>query len=88
MIHGATPGSGLSFVGPFMNTQTVIPTPKALPPVVILSPLLLTETNSVARMADLTDVAPEMLNVRATQVTAVLAEILEQKGYLHGGIND
>jgi len=29
-----------------------------------------------------------MLKLRATQVTVVLREILEQKGYLHGGINE
>lgn len=72
-----------------MNTPTVIPTPRALPPqAIVLSPLLLTETSSVARLVDPGDVAPEMLKRRATQVTAVLKEILAEKGYLHGGIND
>ena len=50
-------------------------------------PLLLAETSSVTRPAP-SDVEPEMLEARATQVTVVLREILEQKGYLHGGIND
>ncbi len=72
-----------------MKTQTFIPTPSSLPPVaVVLSPLLLTETSSVTRPADPGGVAPEMLKLRATQVTGVLREILEYRGYLHGGINE
>ena len=72
-----------------MNTQIVIKTPQTLPPLtIVLNPLLLTETCSVTRPADPGDFAPEMLNLRATQVTVVLKEILEYKGYLHGGIND
>jgi len=50
--------------------------------------LLLTEKSSVTRPADPGGVAPEMLKLRATEVTVVLREILEQKGYLHGGINE
>ena len=34
------------------------------------------------------DIAPGTLTLRATQVTVVLREILEDKGYPHGGIND
>lgn len=72
-----------------MNIQTVIATPKALPPpAIVLRPLLTTETTSVTRPAYQSDVAPEMLTLRATHVTVVLKEILEQKGYPHGGIND
>ena len=72
-----------------MKTQTFIPTPSSLPPAaVVLSPLLLTEKSSVTRPVDPGGVAPEMLKLRATQVTVVLREILEQKGYLHGGINE
>jgi hypothetical protein len=72
-----------------MSTQTVIQMPQALPPLaIVLSPLLLTETCSATRSADPGDFAPEMLKLRATQVTMVLKEILEFKGYLHGGIND
>jgi len=71
-----------------MKTQTVIPSPSSLPPAaVVLGPLLLTETSAVTRPAS-SEVAPEMLNLRATQVTVVLQEILEQRGYLHGGINE
>jgi hypothetical protein len=72
-----------------MNTQTVVPTPRALPsPVVVLGPLLLTKTSSVTRLADSGDVAPERLKLAATQVTVVLKEILEQRGYRHSGINE
>jgi hypothetical protein len=89
MIHSATPASVVSSIGLFMNTRTVIPTTQPLPPpAVLLSPLLLTETSSIMRPVDPGDFAPEMLKLRATQVTVVLREILEQKGYPHGGIND
>jgi hypothetical protein len=72
-----------------MNTQTVIQTPQALPPLmIVLNPLLLTETSSVTRPVDSGDLAPEELNVRATQITGVLKEILEQRGYPHGGLNE
>ena len=33
-------------------------------------------------------VAPEELNLRATQITGVLKEILEQRGFPHGGLNE
>jgi len=71
-----------------MNTQTIISTPYALPPAIVLSPLLLTETSSATSPVDSGDLALEQLNLRATQVTLVLKDILEYKGYLHGGIND
>ena len=72
-----------------MNIQTVIPRPQALlPPVVVLRHLLLTETSSATPPADPDDITPELLTLRATQVTVVLRDILEQRGYLHGGIND
>ena len=72
-----------------MKTQTSIPRPPSLPPAaVVLSPSLLTETSSVTRPADPDGVAPEMLKLHATQVTGVLREILEQKGYSHGGLNE
>ena len=72
-----------------MNTQTILSTPQALPvPAVVLSPSLLTETCSHPCLPDPGDVAPEMLKLRVTHVTVVLREILEQKGYRHGGIND
>jgi len=53
-----------------------------------LNPAHPTETSSIIRTTDSGDVAPEMLTLRATQVTVVLREILEEKGYLHGGINE
>ncbi len=72
-----------------MNTQTVTFTPPPLPPAaVVLIPLRLTETSSDTRAADPGDVAPELLKLRPTQVTVGLREILEQRGYPHGGIND
>jgi hypothetical protein len=72
-----------------MNPQTVIPTPpRLLPPVVVLSPLLLTELSPVTRLADPREVMPETLKLRATQITVVLSGILEQQGYPHGGINE
>jgi hypothetical protein len=72
-----------------MNTQTVISTRHALPPpAVVLNPALPTETSSVMPTTNSGDIAPGTLTLRATQVTVVLREILEDKGYLHGGIND
>jgi hypothetical protein len=72
-----------------MNTQTVISTPHALPPpAVVLNSALPTGTSSVMPTTDSGDIAPGTLTLRATQVTLVLREILEDKGYPHGGIND
>ena len=53
-----------------------------------MTPLLLMQTNPVSRPADPGNLAPEMLTVRATHISVVLNEILEGKGYSHGGIND
>ena len=72
-----------------MNTQTVILRPPSLSPAtVVLIPSLLTETSSVTRPADPGDVAPEQLKLRPSQAAVALSEILEQRGYLHGGINE
>ena len=71
-----------------MKTQTVMPYPPLPPPVVLSNRLLLTQFSSVARTADWWNAAPETLTARATQVTVVLREILEQTAYRHGGIND
>jgi hypothetical protein len=49
---------------------------------------LLTQTTSVTSPADADPFAPEMLTVRATQITVVLRELLEEKGYRHTGINE
>ena len=70
-----------------MNTQTVIVAHQPL-----LAPwvghLLLPQTSSAAKPADPWNLGPESFTVRATTVSVVLKEILEQKGYPHGGIND
>ena len=72
-----------------MQTQSAIPSPQqSAPPLVVLKRLLLTETGSAASLTASSNLAPEMLTVRATHVTRVLSEILEQRGYPHGGIND
>ena len=68
-----------------MNTQTMILPRPAL--AVVLSPLLLTETCSPC-LPDPGDLTPEMQKRRITHITVVLRDILEQKGYHHGGIND
>ena len=71
-----------------MKTQTVMPSPPLTSPVVLCNRLLLTQISSVTRAADQGNIAPETLTVRATEVTVMLREILEQTGYHHGGIND
>jgi hypothetical protein len=62
------------------------------PPMAALLPsmnrLLLAQTSPVTGSTDSSGFAPEMLTVRATQITVVLGEILEWKGYSHGGINE
>ena len=65
--------------------------PETLPMAALLpsmNRLLLTQTSLITRSSDSGDLAPEMLAVRATQITVVLSEILEWKGYSHGGINE
>lgn len=70
-----------------MNTQTVIVAHEHL-----LTPwvghLLLPQTGSATKPDDPWDFGPESFTVRATTVSVVLKEILEQKGHIHGGIND
>jgi hypothetical protein len=70
-----------------MNTQTVIVAHQHL-----LTPLvdhlLLAQTGTATKPFDPWNMGPELLGFRATTVTVVLKEILEQKGYPHGGIND
>jgi hypothetical protein len=70
------------------TTQTVVPSRLLAPPVVLCNRLLLTQISSVTRAADVGKVTSETLKARATQVTVVLREILEQPGYRHGGINE
>lgn len=74
-----------------MTTQTAIPSTELLPKPLLLpgvTRLLLARTNPVIRSTDPDNLAPEMLTLRATKITVVLREILDDKGYRHGGIND
>jgi len=73
-----------------MQTKSVIQTKAQLPPLLLTSMtrLLLTQTSIVTRPNDPDNLAPEMLTFRATRVTAVLREMLDEKGYPHLGIND
>ena len=70
------------------TTQTVVPSRLLTPPVILSDRLLQTQSGSVTREADPGNLAPEKLKLRATKVTVVLREILEQPGYRHGGINE
>ena len=70
------------------TTQTVVPYRLLAPPVILSDSLLQTQIGSVTRAADPGNLAPEKLKLRATKVTVVLREILEQPGYRHGGINE
>lgn len=80
----------LSWVGAFHELSNRHPdTAKAaVLPTVVLSPLLLTETSPVTRPADPGEVMPETLKLHAARITVVLSEILEKRGYPHGGINE
>lgn len=72
-----------------INSPTVIPPANTLPPAaIILSPLLLTENCPITGLPDPSNLAPEMLNLRAKLITVVLMDILEETGYPHGGINE
>ncbi len=70
-------------------TPAAISSPQPLPPpVVLLNRLLLTETCSVTRVPPESSLAPDLLTIRATQVSVLLQDILEEKGYRHGGLNE
>jgi hypothetical protein len=72
-----------------VQTQSVIPSPQLPPPPsVLLNRLLLTETCSVTSLVPRSNLAPDLLTVRATKVSVLLEEILRQQGYWHGGINE
>jgi hypothetical protein len=58
------------------------------PPIAFLPRLLLNQTSSVTIPLPSLSFAPEVVAIRATKVTAVLADILAQKGYYHGGLNE
>ena len=68
--------------------RTVVPSRLLAPPVILSNRLLQTQNGSVTRAADPGNLAPEKQKLRATKVTEVLREILEQPGYRHGGINE
>lgn len=72
-----------------MKTQTVTLSPQPLPPsVVLLNRLLLTETCSLTSLIPSSNLAPDLLTIRATKITAILEGILAPTGYRHGGINE
>ena len=72
-----------------MQTQNVTPSPLPLPPpVVLMNRLLLTEHCSLASLFPAGNLAPDLLTIRATKVTAILEGILAIRGYRHGGINE
>jgi hypothetical protein len=70
-----------------MKTQTVIVAPQHLLTSWV-GQLLLPQTGTATKPADPWNFGPESFTVRATTVSVVLKEILEQKGHLHRGIND
>ncbi len=71
-----------------MLTQTAIPSLQPPPPLVLLNRSLLTETCSVTRSSPRDNLAPDILTIRATKISVLLQDMLNQKGYRHGGIND
>ena len=72
-----------------MQTQILSPSARLLPPpAVLLYPLLQPPTSSATTPNDSSNAAPEKLPVRATQITVVLSQILDYKGYYHGGLNE
>lgn len=74
-----------------MNTRIVtlsvqpLPMPALLPS---MTRLLLTQNCSVTRLTDPGNLSPEMLTLRATHISVLLSEMLEEQGYDHGGINE
>ena len=75
-----------------MNTRTITLSPQPLPMPVLLpsmTRLLLAQTNANPLLADDLDIlSPEMLTLRATQITVLLHDMLAEKGYHHGGLNE
>ena len=70
-----------------MQTQYATTSPLPLPPpVVLLNRLLLTERCSFTSLIPPINLAPDLLTVRATKITAILEGILATPGYRHGGI--
>ena len=72
-----------------MHVQTHTLSPRLLPPpAILLHHLLLPQTGSVPRPADAGNLAPDLLAMRATKITMVLSEILDERCYFHGALND
>ena len=70
-----------------MKTKTVSVAHQQRPPPLV-DHLLLAQTSKATKPADPWNLGPESFTVRSTTVSVVLKEILEQKYYLHGGINE
>ena len=70
-----------------MNTQTVIVAHQGLLPPLV-DHLLLSQTSTNTKPAEPRDFDSGALTFRATTISVVLKEILEERGYIHGGIND
>ena len=73
-----------------MKTRTTSQSPQHSPTPLLgpsMTRLFLTQTTSVTRPIDRDNLAPEILTLRATQITVLLRELLEEKGYCHTGIN-
>jgi hypothetical protein len=70
-----------------MKTRTVILASQDLlePPA---GHFQLSQTSTATKPGDPWDFDPESFTFRATTVTVVLKEILEQRDHIYGGIND
>ena len=72
-----------------MNASTVTTTGQATPdPPPPVQHLLLSELSQVKMTYPSDDMDADRIALRATQITAVLKEILEHPGYRHGGLNE
>jgi len=65
-----------------MKTELSVPIPSRPQP----SRLLLPEFCPASHTAP--DLDPRLLSLRAAAITSLMADIVEQKGYYHGGINE
>jgi len=73
----------------FMQNQILMPIARLLPPpAVLLYPVLPPQTSSTTMPNDSDSLALERPEGRATQITVVLNQILDYKGYYHGGLNE
>lgn len=72
-----------------MKTHTVTASQQPTPPSVIhLRRPLPAQTSSHTSQIPSSDLAPELITIRATKTTAILEGILAQTGFRHGGINE